>query len=314
MTAPAAAPPTRRSGWLPVGGGHVLRWWESGAPGGVPLLLLHGGPGGHSTRAHRALADPRRFRVIQVDQRGCGASRPRGELAANTTDHLVDDLERLRAHLGVEGWVVLGPSWGAVLALALAARYPRAVRALVLSGVFLGAREEYRPLLDGRGVDAAVWDRFVAPLDAAERADVPAAYARRIHDPAHPDHMTAVRNWLAFDAAQGGAAFAPSRIRAGPGLVASVAVEAHYARHRFFLPAEGVLGRAGAVAAPVTVVQGTGDTAGAASARRLCAELPHARLRWVEAGHSALEPRLAKRIRASLAGVAAAVTGGAVAR
>ncbi|ASU84105.1 hypothetical protein CDO52_16095 [Nocardiopsis gilva YIM 90087] len=307
MTATAA--PTRRSGWLPVGAGHVLRWWESGSPGGVPLLLLHGGPGGHSTRAQRALADPRRFRIIQVDQRGCGASRPRGGLVANTTGHLVDDLERLRTHLGVEQWVVLGPSWGTVLALALAARSPRAVSALVLSGLFLGAREEYRHLLDGQGVDPAVWDRFVAPLDAAERADVPAAYARRIHDPAHPDHARAVRNWVAFDAALGGAGFAPSRIRLGPGLVASAAVEAHYARHGFFLPTEGVLGLAGAVTAPVTVVQGTGDTAGAASAERLRAALAHAHLGWVEAGHSAVEPRLAARIRAALDGAAAAAPG-----
>nr|WP_281381965.1 alpha/beta fold hydrolase [Nocardiopsis mwathae] len=265
---------------------------------------MHGGPGGRSTRAQRTLADPRRFRLIQVDQRGCGASRPHGALAANTTGHLLGDLEHLRTRLGVARWAVLGPSWGAALALALAARHPHTVHALVLSGVFLGSREEYAPLLEGRGVDAGVWAGFTAPLDAAELDDVPAAYARRIADPGHPDHALAVRNWAAFDAAQCGAAFAPHLIEATPALTAGVRVEAHYARHGFFLGEQGVLDRIAGLDVPVEVVQGTGDATGAASARRLRAALPHTRLTWVEAGHSALEPPLAAAIRAALGGIA----------
>lgn len=137
-----------RCGWLAVPDGHRLYFEECGPPDGIPVLFLHGGPGSGCQPRQRQLFDPSRYRAILLDQRGCGRSEPLGALAANTTAHLVQDLEALRQHLGLAGWFVLGGSWGSTLALAYAQRHPGAVRGLVLRGLFLGSRQEVSAYLE----------------------------------------------------------------------------------------------------------------------------------------------------------------------
>ena len=135
------------SGMLDVGDGHRMHWEACGNPDGKPAVFLHGGPGGGSSPAHRRLFDPERYRIVLLDQRGCGRSTPHaseGEagLEANTTWHLVADLELLRRHLGIDRWLVFGGSWGSALALAYAETHPDRVTELVLRGVFTLRRSE----------------------------------------------------------------------------------------------------------------------------------------------------------------------------
>ena len=172
---PAVKPfDTRR---LPVSDGHTLHVEQYGTPDGLPALFLHGGPGSGCQPGHARQFDPARFRAVLVDQRGAGRSTPRLGLDANSTPHLVADLEALRGALGIDRWLVVGGSWGSTLALAYAQAHPERVLGLVLRAVFLGTRAETRWAF----VDAArtfrpdLWDRFTGLLPEAERADPHAA-------------------------------------------------------------------------------------------------------------------------------------------
>src|SRR5688572_25408553 len=125
-----------RTGRLRVTGPHELYFEESGNPQGKPVVFLHGGPGGGTEPKMRRYFDPARYRIVLLDQRGCGKSTPFASLEENTTWHLVDDVEALRQHLGVERWLVFGGSWGSTLALAYAQTHPERVTELVLRGIF----------------------------------------------------------------------------------------------------------------------------------------------------------------------------------
>ncbi len=129
---------------LDVGDGHWLYVEEVGRKGGLPALFLHGGPGSGAQHAHRSLFDPKLHHAILFDQRGAGRSHPYLSLDANTTDHLVADIERIRAHFGIDKWLVVGGSWGSTLALAYAEKYPERVSGLVLRAIFLGSAAEAR--------------------------------------------------------------------------------------------------------------------------------------------------------------------------
>lgn len=194
-------------GWLDVGDGHRVFWVVSGNPDGAPVLLLHGGPGSGLNARHRRHWDPARYRIVQFDQRGCGASTPRAsdpatDLTANTTGHLVTDIERLRVHLGVERWVVAGVSWGVTLALVYAETHPARVRALALSSVTMTRRSDVHWLYHqtGRFLPEA-WATFRAGVPIDERdGDLIAAYDRllnRSNDPA-VQHRAA-RDWCDWE-------------------------------------------------------------------------------------------------------------------
>jgi proline iminopeptidase len=131
-----------RTGFLDVGDGHTIYFEESGNPGGKPVVFLHGGPGGGTDPKHRRFFDPARYRIVLFDQRGCGKSKPHASLDANTTWHLVADIERLRGELGIDRWQVFGGSWGSTLALAYAETHPERVTELVLRGIFLLRKQE----------------------------------------------------------------------------------------------------------------------------------------------------------------------------
>jgi proline iminopeptidase len=185
---PSVAP--YASGLLDVGEGHRIYWETVGDPDGIAAVWLHGGPGSGSGVGSRRLFDPGAYRAVLFDQRGCGRSEPlvdtaAADLSTNTTEHLIGDIEALRAHLGIKRWVVAGASWGVTLALAYAQRHPDRVRAMVLAAVTSGRRAETMWITqDMRRIFPREWDEFASHVPEAERADLAFAYARLL---AHPD-------------------------------------------------------------------------------------------------------------------------------
>jgi proline iminopeptidase len=170
------------SGMLDVGDGHTVYWERVGTKGAKPAVFLHGGPGGPTSPRHRRLFDPRRYDVILFDQRGCGKSRPHASLDANTTWHLVADIERLREMAGFDRWLVFGGSWGSTLALAYAETHPQRVSELVVRGIYTLTKAElawyYQFGVSEMFPDR--WERFIAPIPEAERGDLMMAYRKRL--------------------------------------------------------------------------------------------------------------------------------------
>lgn len=194
------------SGFLDVGDGHSLYWETVGNPAGAPAVWLHGGPGSGSTAGIRRSFDPAAYRIVAFDQRGCGRSRPladsaAADLNANTTWHLIADIERLRAHLGIERWLVSGGSWGVTLALAYAQQHPDRVAAMVLAAVTSGTRRETDWITrDMRRVFPREWDEYAAAVPESERdGDLSAAYARLLADPDPAVTARAAQSWCIWE-------------------------------------------------------------------------------------------------------------------
>ncbi|OLE18767.1 MAG: prolyl aminopeptidase, partial [Betaproteobacteria bacterium 13_1_20CM_3_63_8] len=189
-----------RTGRLKLDSLHTMYWEESGNPRGAPVVFLHGGPGGGSAPDHRRFYDPVFYRIIVYDQRGAGQSTPLGELADNTTPHLIADLERLRTHLSVERWLVFGGSWGSTLALAYAQAHPDRVQGLVLRGIFLCRPLEIQWFLyEMRFIFPEAWRAFAGFLPEAERCDLLGGYYRRLTDPDPGVHMPAAHAWSRYE-------------------------------------------------------------------------------------------------------------------
>ena len=300
MTARPLYPPVEpyARGHLDVGDGHRVYWEMCGNPSGKPAVFLHGGPGGGFSPEHRRLFDPRRYRVLLFDQRGCGKSTPHGSLDANTTWDLVADIERLRRLMDVERWLVFGGSWGSTLALAYAQTHPERTSELVLRGIFLLRRWE---LLWYYQHGASLlfpdkWERFLAPIPPAERDDLIAAYRRRLLDPDPAVQLEAARAWSLWEGETitllPNAEFS-RQFGADDYARAFARIENHYFVHGGWLD-EGQLvrdvGRLRAV--PAVIVQGRYDIATpVASAWDLHRAWPQAEFRLVEgAGHAYSEP------------------------
>jgi proline iminopeptidase len=189
-------------GMLDVGDGNRVYWEQCGNPDGTPAVVLHGGPGSGCTPGHRRWFDPERYRVVLLDQRNCGRSTPHAseqatDLAANTTGHLIADLELLRAHLGIERWLVFGGSFGCVLSLAYAQRHPERVSALVLFALATGTQAEVDLLTRGlRPLFPEAWARLRA---AAGDDDIPAGIARRLASPSEEERVAAAAAWCAWE-------------------------------------------------------------------------------------------------------------------
>ena len=191
-------------GHLQVSDVHHLYYEQCGNPNGKPVVFLHGGPGAGLIPDYRRFFDPEVYRIILFEQRGSGRSLPHASLEDNTTWHLVDDIEKMRKHFGVEQWLVFGGSWGSTLSLAYAETHPERVRGLVLRGIFLGRPTEVRWFYEeGHGASAIfpeIWEQYVQLIPESERGDMIAAYYRRLTSDDLTVRLAAAEAWSLWEA------------------------------------------------------------------------------------------------------------------
>mgnify|MGYP003700430429 CR=1 FL=1 len=292
------------TGRLDVGDGHVIYWERAGTKGAKPAVFLHGGPGGGIAPAHRRLFDPARYDVLLFDQRGCGRSTPHASLEANTTWHLVADIERLRAMVGVEKWQVFGGSWGSTLALAYAQAHPGRVSELVLRGIYLLTQAElswyYQFGVSEMFPDK--WERFVAPIPQAERADMMGAYRKRLTGADRAAQIEAAKAWSLWEGET--ITLLPEPATSGKFgeddfALAFARIENHYFVHGGWLDEGQLLRDAGRLAdIPGVIVHGRYDMpCPAKNAWALHKAWPRAALHLVEgAGHAFSEPGILDRL------------------
>ncbi|MBI3431998.1 MAG: prolyl aminopeptidase [Hydrogenophilales bacterium] len=298
--------PPYASGMLETTGLHRIYWETSGNPAGIPVLFVHGGPGSGTSPNQRRFFDPARYRIVLFDQRGSGRSTPHGELADNTTPHLIADMEALRRELGIETWLVFGGSWGSTLALAYAEAHPKRCRGLVLRGIFLCRKSEIDWFLYGiRTLFPEAQRQLAEFIPESERHDLLAAYHRRLVDPDPAVHQPAAHHWATFEASC-------STLLPNSELVAAFGddkkalslsrIEAHYFVNHIFLPDNSLLANVDRIRAiPAIIVQGRYDAVcPIVSADELARIWPEARYVIVpDAGHSAFEPGIARELVAA---------------
>jgi proline iminopeptidase len=287
------------SGWLKTEGVHEVYYEECGRPDGKPCVILHGGPGGAINPTMRRFFDPGRWRMALFDQRGCGKSRPNASLEANTTWTLIEDIERLRVHLGVEKWTVFGGSWGSTLALAYAIAHPERVEALVLRGIFLLTPKELQWFYQGGAgmLFPDAWERFCAPIPEAERGDLMAAYHKRL---THPDRAVQAQAAAAWSQWEGdtisirGPEARPAKFNEIDFAIAFARIECHFFVNAGFFPEEDWIIRNASKLAniPGWIVQGRFDVVTPMDAAwRLHKAWPGARMEIIwDAGHASTEP------------------------
>lgn len=287
------------SGWLSTDGAHEIFYEECGNPDGRPCVILHGGPGGAINPTMRRFFDPQKWRMALFDQRGCGKSRPNASLDDNTTWSLIEDIERLREHLGVEKWCVFGGSWGSTLALAYAIKHPERVESLVLRGIFLLTERELRWFYqDGASMlfpDA--WARFCAPIPAGERGDMMGAYHKRLTSPDRRVQAEAAAAWSQWEGdtiSIRGPEARPSKFNEIDFAIAFARIECHFFVNGGFFPSPDWLIESAhkLKGIPGWIVQGRFDVVTPMeSAWRLKTAWPQARFEVVwDAGHASTEP------------------------
>jgi proline iminopeptidase len=238
MLFPAIQP--YKTGRFPVSDIHTLYIEESGNPDGVPVVFLHGGPGGSCEPGHRRFFDPEEYRIILFDQRGCGKSKPHASLENNTTSDLIDDLEKIRQHLGVDKWVVFGGSWGSTLALVYAESHPQNVLGLILRGIFLSRDEDIRWLFQGGAarIFPEAWQHYLEPIPENERDDMIGAYHQRLTSENEIVRMGAAKAWSIWEGSA--ATLLPDKsiidYFSDPHIALSIArIECHYFINNSFL-------------------------------------------------------------------------------
>ncbi|MDE3121042.1 MAG: prolyl aminopeptidase [Paracoccaceae bacterium] len=288
---------------LDVGDGHRVYVEQCGNPSGVPVVVVHGGPGGGCSPAMRRYFDPNIYRTILFDQRGCGRSRPTASVEANTTWHLVADMELIREVLGIDRWIVFGGSWGATLSLIYAITHPERTAALILRGVFLMTRAELDWFYGG-GAGAfwpEHWARFCHAVPEDERADLIAAYGRRLFSGSYGEETYFARLWAGWENAlatmdhAGGFGDSPAEYAR-----AFARLENHYFTHAGFLDHDGwILSQKHRLAGiPAVIVQGRYDMiCPPRSAWMLADGWETADLRMIpSAGHALSEPGISSEL------------------
>lgn len=285
------------TGMLDTGGVHQVYWEQSGKPDGVPVVFLHGGPGGGASPSHRRFFDPDHYRIVIFDQRGCGRSTPVADLTDNTTPHLIGDIERLREQLGIERWIVFGGSWGSTLAIAYSEAHPERCMALVMRGIFLCRRQEIEWFLNGMGtLFPEHWRDFVSQLPEAERGDLLTNFYRVLTAPDPLVHMPAARAWSIYEGRC-------ATLLPDPDVVADFAdddkalslarIEAHYFINDIFLPLNALLDNIRVLRdIPAVMVQGRYDiVCPLITADTVAQAWPEADYRIIpDAGHMVMEP------------------------
>jgi proline iminopeptidase len=288
---------------IDMGDGHRVYVEQCGNPDGIPVIVFHGGPGGGCSPAMRRYFDPRAFRVVLFDQRGCGRSRPHASVTANTTWHLVQDVEAIRTTLGIDRFIGFGGSWGATLALIYAITHPERVAALVLRGVFLATRAELTWFYGGGagGFFPDLWSRFVEVIPEAERGDLIAAYHRRLFSGNLVEETRYGRIWANWENAlasiqnEGALGESPSDYAR-----AFARLENHYFQNAGFLESDGWIlrERARIEHIPTTIVQGRYDMiCPPHSAWSLAKGWPKCELKMIPlAGHALSEPGISEAL------------------
>lgn len=288
---------------LDVGDGHEIYVEQCGNPLGLPVVVLHGGPGGGCSPMMRRFFDPAIYRVILFDQRGCGRSRPNASVEANTTWHLVEDIEKIREHLGISRWIVFGGSWGATLALVYAETHPAAVAHLVLRGVFLATQRELDWFYGGGAARfyPEVWHSFEELIPEDERGDMIAAYNKRLFSGDRAVETRYAQSWAAWENAlasvtSNGRSMTPPADYAR----AFSRLENHYFLNKAFLSEDGyILQNIEKIKhIGVSIVQGRQDmVCPPEAAQALAARHPKCDLTMVPvAGHAMSEPEITRAL------------------
>jgi proline iminopeptidase len=227
-------------GHLQVSEQHLIYFEESGNPAGQPAVFVHGGPGGGTEPKHRGYFDPKHYRIILFDQRGCGKSTPNASLEENTTWDLVSDMEKIREHLRIEKWLVFGGSWGSTLSLAYSEKHPERVTHLVLRGIFLVRKWEIDWLYQS-GADAIfpdLWENYLAPIPVPERGDILTAYHNRLTSPDRQVQLEAARAWSTWEGSTSKLLIDPAMVdhySDGNFAIAFARIECHYFVNKGFM-------------------------------------------------------------------------------
>ena len=287
----------RASGLLKLDDRHAMYWEEAGNPRGTPILFLHGGPGAGCTADHRRFFDPEFYRIVLFDQRGAGRSTPIGEIRDNTTQLLIDDIERLRCFLDIERWYLFGGSWGSTLALAYGQAHPRACLGFILRGIFLGRRAEIDWFLYGmQRFFPEAWRAFSGHVPQPERSDLLGAFYRRLTSADPLVHAAAARVWSSYEGScstlqpnvESIKQFASDQVA-----LALARIEAHYFVNDIFLSGDALIADVDRIRhLPCVIVQGRYDmVCPIATADELSHAWPEAEYHVIpNAGHSAWEP------------------------
>ncbi|TFV89775.1 prolyl aminopeptidase [Oxalobacteraceae bacterium OM1] len=295
-----------RTGRLPVDDIHTLYWEECGNPTGQPVLFLHGGPGGGISPRQRQFFDPAHYRIVLFDQRGAGQSTPLGEYRNNTTQLLIEDIERIRTLLGIEQWLVFGGSWGSTLSLAYGEAHPERCLGFVLRGIFLCTQKEIDWFLNGvQWFYPEVHAEFAAQVGPDERGDLLKAYSKRLFSDDPAVYTPAARSWSRYEGSclflrpdpQAIADFGSDAVALGIGRL-----EAHYFNHGGFFTEDELIRNVDRIRhLPAVIVQGRYDVVcPPASAFRLHQAWPEAKLHVIDdAGHAAYEPGIARALVAA---------------
>jgi proline iminopeptidase len=288
---------------MDVGHGHRIYVEQCGNPGGIPVLVLHGGPGGGCSPAMRRYFDPATYRIILFDQRGCGRSRPHASVEANTTWDLVADIETIRIALDIEKYILFGGSWGATLALVYAITHPTRTQHLVLRGVFLMTQAELRWFYNGGAASffPDLWARFVAPIPAEERGDMIGAYHRRLFSGNLKEESRLGRIWANWENALASVSYEGILGESPSDYARAFArLENHYFQHAGFLESDGwILREKQRISQiPATIIQGRLDMiCPPVSAYRLAEGWKNCDLKIIPlAGHALSEPGISEAL------------------
>lgn len=287
---------------------HELHVAEYGNPNGKPAVLLHGGPGAGSNPTMPRFYDPAAYRIVVFDQRGCGRSTPHAELEGNTTWDLVEDIEKIRTHLGIRKWQVFGGSWGSCLALAYAETHPDRVTEMVLRGIFTLRRKELLWFYqEGASlIMPEAFDEFLKPIPVEERSDLIAAYHRRLTGPDEATRLAAARAWSMWEGSSLSLLPDPARVAAFGEpyyAIAFARIECHYFVNKgFFETDDQLIANAARLRQiPAVIAHGRYDLCTPAFiAYDLHRRWPEADLRIVpDSGHAMTEPGIVRELVAA---------------
>lgn len=278
---------------------HTMYFEQSGNPDGEPVVFLHGGPGGGTDPFHRRFFNPKKYRIVLLDQRGCGFSTPYAELKENTTWDLVSDIEKLREHLKIQKWHVFGGSWGSTLALAYGVTHPDRTKSLTLRGIFLCREAELKWFYQegASWIFPDSWEKYYDYIPASERSNFMKAYYKRLTSDNTDTRLEAAKIWSQWEASASKLHVDPNMIQEfgePEKAVAFARIECHYFMNKAFFESDDYLLKMAHKLKniPGTIVQGRYDiVCPAKSAWDLHRAWPEARLVIVaDAGHAASEP------------------------